>query len=245
MIDIKGMAAAILLAATAALACEASEPIEVREQSLALDSPWPPEWEGKSRWSGKAASGACCTPTPGTAGGELASVFKVPQAKAAAPPIEPARDQSLQILFTGWSGVAIECGDRDTKTPLPAQAIVVPGRQNFPEGGLYRLRVSRLAKQERQEIAATLELARITPRTETYLDQNAIPVSLTEKDLAAALAGQFLTNVVILVDPEFQAAIGQPVETIHSALLEPGRDPIAEADRRGSILAILRIGPAK
>jgi hypothetical protein len=51
-----------------------------------------------------------------------------------------------------------------------------------------------------------------------------------------------VTKVIYLPDPEFQDLALAGVETLVSTRLDPGVDPIAEADRRGSILAILRIG---
>ena len=48
--------------------------------------------------------------------------------------------------------------------------------------------------------------------------------------------------MIYLPDPEFQELALAGVETLVSTRLDPGVDPIAEADRRGSILAIVRIG---
>lgn len=50
--------------------------------------------------------------------------------------------------------------------------------------------------------------------------------------------------VKVIYLPDVPAAPGSPqgVETIVNWRLEAGLDPIAEADRRGEILAILRVG---
>jgi hypothetical protein len=45
-----------------------------------------------------------------------------------------------------------------------------------------------------------------------------------------------------LPDPEHQELALAGVETLVSTRLDPGVDPIVEADRRGSILAIIRLG---
>jgi hypothetical protein len=60
--------------------------------------------------------------------------------------------------------------------------------------------------------------------------------------LDQVLSGNFVTKVIYLPDPEFQELALSGVETLVSTRLDPGVDPIAEADRRGAILAILRIG---
>jgi hypothetical protein len=67
-------------------------------------------------------------------------------------------------------------------------------------------------------------------------------VQFTEEDFDQVLSGNFVTKVIYLPDPEFQELALAGVETLVSTRLDPGVDPIAEADRRGSILAILRMG---
>jgi hypothetical protein len=48
--------------------------------------------------------------------------------------------------------------------------------------------------------------------------------------------------VIYLPDPEFQELALAGVETLVSTRLDPGVDPIVEADRRGAILGIVRLG---
>ena len=88
----------------------------------------------------------------------------------------------------------------------------------------------------------TLEIGPITFRTEAYLAHNAIPIQFTDEDFDQVAAGNFVTKVIYLPDPEFQELALAGVETLVSTRLDPGIDPIVEADRRGSILAIIRMG---
>src|SRR4029077_6951959 len=88
----------------------------------------------------------------------------------------------------------------------------------------------------------TVEIGPTTPRTEAFLAHNAIPIQFTEEDFDQVLAGNFVTKVIYLPDPEFQELALAGVETLVSTRLEPGVDPITEADRRGSILAVGRLG---
>jgi hypothetical protein len=74
------------------------------------------------------------------------------------------------------------------------------------------------------------------------LAHNAISIQFTEEDLDQALSGNFVTKVIYLPDPEFQGEVISGIDTLVSTRLEPGLDPIIEADRRGSILAIVRLG---
>jgi hypothetical protein len=91
-----------------------------------------------------------------------------------------------------------------------------------------------------------MEVGPAMPRTAAFLAHNAIPVQFTTEDFSQVLSGNFVTKAIYLPDPEFQelalpgAMAG--VETLVSTRLDPGVDPIIEADKRGAILAIVRLG---
>jgi hypothetical protein len=80
------------------------------------------------------------------------------------------------------------------------------------------------------------------PRTQAFLAHNALPVQFTEEDFDQVLSGNFVTKVIYLPDAEFQELALAGVETLVSTRLDPGMDPVVEADRRGAILAIVRLG---
>ena len=120
--------------------------------------------------------------------------------------------------------------------------LVIPGRQDFYQGAIYRLKLTNIPGRPGVELYPTLEIAPVTPRTDAYLAHSPIPVQFTEEDFDQVLSGNFVTKVIYLPDPEFQELALAGVETLVSTRLDPGVDPIAEADRRGSILAILRMG---
>ena len=71
---------------------------------------------------------------------------------------------------------------------------------------------------------------------------NSIPVQFTEEDFDQVVTGNFVTKVIYLPDPDFQGPAIAGIDTLVSTRLDPGIDPIVEADRRGSILAIIRLG---
>jgi hypothetical protein len=123
-----------------------------------------------------------------------------------------------------------------------SQPLVAPGRQNFTQGGIYRLKLTNIPGHPGVELYPTLEVAPALPRTEAYLAHNAVPVQWTEEDFNQVLSGNFVTKVIYLPDPEYQELALAGVETLVSTRLDPGVDPIVEADRRGSILAIARLG---
>jgi hypothetical protein len=139
--------------------------------------------------------------------------------------------ESMQILYD------IVGDNTFTSDPL-----VVPGRLEFPQGGIYRMKLTNIEGRPGVELYPTLEIAMATPRTSAYLAHNAVPIQFTEEDFEQALSSNFVTKVIYLPDPEFQGDALAGIDTLVSTRLEPGLDPIIEADRRGSILAIIRLG---
>jgi hypothetical protein len=146
-----------------------------------------------------------------------------------------------QIAFLGDEGVQVSW-DVAGYGMFDSVPLVIPGRQDFYQGAIYRLRLSNVPGRPGVELFPTLEVAPVTPRTDAYLAHSPIPVQFTEEDFDQVLSGNFVTKVIYLPDPEFQELALAGVETLVSTRLDPGVDPIAEADRRGSILAILRMG---
>lgn len=146
-----------------------------------------------------------------------------------------------QIAFLGVEGGEV-AWDVSGQSTFDSQPLVMPGRQNFYQGAIYRLKLTNLPERPGVELYPTIEVAPVTPRTDAYLAHAPIPIQFTDEDLDQVLAGNYVTKVIYLPDPEFQELALAGVETLVSTRLDPGVDPIAEADRRGSILAILRIG---
>ncbi|MCH7751312.1 MAG: hypothetical protein IH898_04045 [Planctomycetes bacterium] len=146
-----------------------------------------------------------------------------------------------QIAFLGVEGseVSWDVSGQGTFDSVP---LVMPGRQNFLQGAIYRLKLTNLPDRPGVELYPTLEVAPVTPRTDAYLAHAPIPVQFTDEDLDQILSGNFVTKVIYLPDPEFQELALAGVETLVSTRLDPGVDPLSEADRRGSIMAVLRVG---
>lgn len=176
---------------------------------------------------GSGMGGAACGPDGGMGGGYGGMMPMAPPTVQ----VTFAKPESMMVRFN-----ATGSGQFDS------EPLVVPARQNFPQGGLYRLKVTDIVGREGVELYPTLELALATPRTGAYLAHNSVPVQFTEEDLDQVLTGNFVTKVIYLPDPEFAGPALAGIDTLVSTRLEPGIDPIEEADRRGSILAIIRIG---
>ncbi len=154
-------------------------------------------------------------------------------------PAVPQMDS--QIAFIGPEGAmlawsAFQPGQFDS------EPLVAPARTNFGQGALYRLKLTNLPGRPGVELYPTVEVAPVVARTEAYLSHNAIPLQFTEEDLDQVLSGNFVTKVIFLPDPEFQELAVAGVQELVSTRLDPGQDPIVEADRQGAILAIIRLG---
>ena len=157
------------------------------------------------------------------------------------PAMIPVAMPTVQVLFARPEAMQVRW-DVGQVGMFDSEPLVVPGRQNFPQGGIYRLKITNIEGKEGVELYPTLEIGPVTPRSEAFLAHNAIPVQFTPEDLDQVLAGNFVTKVIYLPDPEFQELALAGVETLVSTRLDPGVDPIVEADRRGSILAVVRLG---
>jgi hypothetical protein len=121
--------------------------------------------------------------------------------------------------------------------------LISPARYNFLQGGVYRLKISSVPNHLDKIYYPTLEVIPGSPKTMTYLAHSSVPITFTNEDFEQVNSGNFLVKVVYLPDPNNQdlATIAGPNELV-STRLEPGLDPIVEAQKRGSILLIVRMG---
>jgi hypothetical protein len=156
-------------------------------------------------------------------------------------PAIPTPAQTSQIAFVGPEGMVVSW-DVGMPGAFDSSPLVCPGRYNFPQAAIYRLKVTSIPSRPGVELYPTLEVGPAMPRTQAFLAHNAVPVQFSEEDFDQILSGNFVTKVIYLPDPEYQELALAGVETLVSTRLDPGVDPVVEADRRGAILAIVRIG---
>jgi hypothetical protein len=128
------------------------------------------------------------------------------------------------------------------KGSFSANQLEVPGRYNFVQAAIYRLKLTDIPGHPNLELYPTLEVVPANLKTTAFLAHSSVPISFTEEDFEQVVAGNFVVKVVYLPDPQFQDLAVAGPEEIVSSRLEPGVDPIAEAYRRGSILLVVRLG---
>jgi hypothetical protein len=155
------------------------------------------------------------------------------------PPAPPAAPATSQIRFVGPIGMHITWL---IPNGYDKHFLVAPVRYNFFQGGTYRLKISNITGHEGTVLYPTLQVYPSHPNTEAYLTHNSIPLQLTEEDLEQVESNNFVTKVIYLPDARYQELAIANVETLVSTRLDPGVDPVQEADKRGTIMAVLRVG---
>ena len=195
---------------------------------------------GVVKANGETSSSAGITPVPGMGPpGAVAAVGYLPSQR------QQATNQRTSVRFTGPSGMKITWqlptgGFNDEATGLTA-----PIEYNFVQGQVYRLRLSQvLPNFPGKMFYPTLEVTPATPKSLTFLAHSSVPLTFADEDLRQAADGNMVVKVIYLPDPAFQdfVTVGGAAEEIVSTRLDPGADPVAEAQRRGTILAIVRLG---
>ena len=156
-----------------------------------------------------------------------------------------AARMSVQAIFSNPADMQIDL-DTTGDGSYSGKMLFAPAPFDFQvgtNGTMIRMRLSKIpGRLDAEPLFPSIEVAPINPRTAAYLDHNAVPVQFTNEDFDQVATGNYVTKVIYLPDPEFQDLALANVETLVSTRLDPGDDPIVEADRRGSIMAIIRMG---
>src|SRR5205823_3424158 len=149
-----------------------------------------------------------------------------------------------QIRFARPSGMRVAwlTPGPDGKPMYSAPVIEAPGRYNFLQASIYRLKLSNIEGRPGMEVYPTLEVVPCNPKTEAFLAHSAVPVEFTPEDFQEVASGKYLIKVIYLPDPQFQELATAGIEEIISTQLPPGADPPLEAQRRGCILLVIRMG---
>ncbi|REK15804.1 MAG: hypothetical protein DWQ37_08275 [Planctomycetota bacterium] len=109
-------------------------------------------------------------------------------------------------------------------------------------GAVYRLRVTNIPEQIGFEVFPTVEVIDRTypPRGQEF--RFPIPVELTQEELEMALAGQFVTRVIYLEDPDNAVPVAREGNEQAYFEVADGDNPLDVADTLGRPVAILRLG---
>ncbi|MDR2642034.1 MAG: hypothetical protein LBC74_04495 [Planctomycetaceae bacterium] len=162
-------------------------------------------------------------------------------AAGVAPSPNTSPNSTSQISFDSPEALIIHY---DVRVPgaFDSEPLICPATHEFGHGKVYRLKLSNIPGRPGKELYPTLEVAPANPKTFAYLVHCPVPVSFTDNDFDQVLSGNLITKVIYLPNREFQGLATVGIGTIVNTDLEPGVDPIMEAQNRGSILAIIRMG---
>jgi hypothetical protein len=153
----------------------------------------------------------------------------------------PPSVPTSQINFLGVESLVIRY-DAQAPGMFDSAPLVCPATHDFGQGAIYRLKLSNIPGHAGKELYPTLEIAPTAARTQAFLAHSSVPVEFTDNDFDQVFSGNFVTKVVYLPNPEFQGIAMSGVGTLVNTQLQPGVDPIVEASKRGSILAVVRMG---
>lgn len=156
----------------------------------------------------------------------------------------PPPPKRTEVRFAGPAGMKVSwysCGP-DGHPTFAGNQIEAPGRYNFLQAAIYRLKLSDIPGRPGVDLYPTLEVVPANFKTDAFLAHSAVPVYFTEEDLDQVAAGNYLVKVIYLPFPQYADVATTGPDEVVSTRLEPGADPIAEACRRGSILLVIRVG---
>ena len=141
------------------------------------------------------------------------------------------------VAFVGPPGVHFSLpqggGFADRSESLQAGLLV---------GGVYRFQITGIPGAEGAELYPTIEVIDRTYPPPGLATRYPIQIHLDEEDFDAALAGQLVTRVVFLEDPQTATPMEQTPATTRPLEVAEYQDALTVADRFGRPVAIVRIG---
>jgi hypothetical protein len=148
----------------------------------------------------------------------------------------PGYFQPVEICLPKGAAVALACEGRFQQ---PEQGPVLAG---MLIGQVYRLKITRIPRNEGLEVFPTIEVINRLYPPRGLECRYPIQVQFTLEELEMALDGRFVTRVIYLEDPETALPLqGKPCEQRYFEV--PATDnPLQVADRLGRPVAILRMG---
>ena len=157
-------------------------------------------------------------------------------------PNVPATPQNSQVAFIGPEGMDVTW-DVSMAGAFDSEPLVCPGRYNFPQGAIYRLKLTDVPGRPGHRALSDARSWHGHPADLRLLGPQRHPGPIHRRGFRPGPKRQFCHQGDLPARSRVPAT--RPlagVETLVSTRLEPGQDPIVEADRRGAILAIVRLG---
>lgn len=144
--------------------------------------------------------------------------------------------QPVRVILETTGDVSVFYAPQATEYAMKS-----PAQVGLMVGHCYRMKISNLPGQPGVEVFPTIELIDRMHPPAGQQDNFPIPVHLTSDDLEMALEGNLVTRVVYVEQPQLAAPYELDRATRTQNLLKQD-NAVAEADRRGRPVAIIRIG---
>jgi RNA polymerase sigma factor (sigma-70 family) len=164
--------------------------------------------------------------------------------KAKAQKVEPRKEEKpalVQVRLVSPASMKVrvqnQAGQFDRRSEVE-----VPARLNLEPGKCLRLKLADIPNRPGVEVFPTVEIAKPDAVTETFQAVSAVPIAFTEEDFDQVASGNVVVKVIYLPSLQFRDLASTGVDEVVSSRLEPGVDPIVEAQRRGRVLLVLRVG---
>lgn len=150
--------------------------------------------------------------------------------------ILPGYFQPVRVELPEPGSVTFFDGSR--QRPVDLQA---PSQVRLAVGAVYRLRISGMQSLPGIELYPTIELFDHLHPPPGKVDDYPVPIQLTAEEIQRALDGQLVTKVVYVEEPRLAPPIDTP-SPLPVTTVSNRKNLIAEADRVGRPMAIIRLG---
>lgn len=144
--------------------------------------------------------------------------------------------QPVRFVLDGEAQASIFYGPQVKEAALGS-----PAQVGLMVGHMYRIKVTNLPDKPGIEIFPTIELIDRLHPPAGQRDNFPVPVNITLDDVELALAGNLVTRVVYVEQPQIAAPYELDRTTV-TQNLQKLDNAVVEADRRGRPIAIVRIG---
>ena len=148
----------------------------------------------------------------------------------------PGSSQPIRVELPSRGKVGVYSG-----RPLRVAEKAAPGQFTLSVGHTYRLRISHMPEFPGIELFPTLEVLDGLHPPPGNAEDFPITVEFTFEEIQFALSNRLVTKVVYLEQPQLAAPVDlqKPLSVL---TLPPRRNVLAEADRLGRPLVIIRLG---
>src|SRR5262245_36916438 len=99
--------------------------------------------------------------------------------------------QRTQIRFSSPTGMKVAWFTQgpDGRPAFSTVPLEAPARYNFPQGAIYRLKISNIEGRPGLEVYPTMEVVPCNPKTEAFLAHSAVPIGFTQDDFKQIAEG--------------------------------------------------------